>query len=316
MVCCCIAHCFATKTMSTTPIKQRATKWNDGDRAKFFNLYKTNKIDIKQTDPKYIYSIRDKYWPGRANKTFSSNWKTSVANIHLEGNLNGARAAAAKNSEEADDVEEEDIDDTKMPASSVDEGLASAFKATSIFRPHSLKSERPYMISTYPKDDKNMCEIELTLGGYVPDDDAVQSFVSEDRNSINISVGTIKKFADLRRKGRQLGANFHVNDVRYNAYGDSVQKVRQNDKEKLKGQHYFDDGQEIILPFPCVCTIVKKKLHHHPVAIHEGHHQFYTWYTLVLEGVERRVSMEYGAHSATYTYQEDEAGPNDSDEEL
>ena len=82
-----------------------------------------------------------------------------------------------------------------------------------------------------------------------------------------------------------------------------MQKIRKNDKEKLRGEYYFEDPQEIILSFACERTIVEKKLHHLAVAGHtvDGvqHHQFKTWYTILLEGVERRIGVEHAAHSAT-----------------
>lgn len=78
-----------------SPTKQPATKWNDGDRAKFIELYNSNKINIENSDPAYIRSIRDKYWPGRSDRTFLSNWKTTVANILTQESWKGKRAKAA-----------------------------------------------------------------------------------------------------------------------------------------------------------------------------------------------------------------------------
>ena len=53
-------------------------------------------------------------------------------------------------------------------SASVGEDLAGALNDSSICKSHSLKKTVPYMINTFPKDDKNMCEVELTLDGFFP----------------------------------------------------------------------------------------------------------------------------------------------------
>lgn len=201
-------------------------------------------------------------------------------------------------------------------SATADEDLARSLRDTHIHKDHSLKNVVPFKISTYPRDDRNLVEVELQLGGFVRDESAIQAVVAEDGNSLNATVGSHKHFANEARMGKQLGPNFHEDDVRYNAYRDGVQKVRRDDKEKLKGKYYFDEPQEIALPMPCLRTIVKKKLHHHPTSTYDGQDQFMTWYTLVLEGAERRIGVEHAAHSAAYdrTPDEDDIRPADSDE--
>ena len=204
-----------------------------------------------------------------------------------------------------------------MPSSG-DNDLAKAFKDVAIYKPHSLKKEVPFSISTFHKDDKNMVEVELATDGYFSSGEAIQTVVSDDQNSLNVAVGTCKQFASTGRKARQLGANYHEQNVRKHAYDDTVQGIRKIDNQKLRGEYYYEDPQEIVLPFKCERTIVKKKLHHHPVAVHVvrgvQYHQFKTYYTILLEGVERRIGVEHEAHSATYEYTADELRPNDSDE--
>ena len=57
----------------------RTPKWGNALKAEFRQHIEQRRINPNRTDRDYILKIRDKFYPGRADKTFIANYNSSVA---------------------------------------------------------------------------------------------------------------------------------------------------------------------------------------------------------------------------------------------
>ena len=81
--------------MSKSPARSAETsaRWNDADRKFFREKVDAGIIDIDDTTPRYIDSIRQKFWGGKKPITFRDNYRTFAATLRTEREASGARAS-------------------------------------------------------------------------------------------------------------------------------------------------------------------------------------------------------------------------------
>ena len=70
-------------------------QWGQAGREKIFNLARSGLIDIEDTSPANIDSIREVYFKHRDIKNFRRNFRETVASYDLETEYSGARRREA-----------------------------------------------------------------------------------------------------------------------------------------------------------------------------------------------------------------------------
>lgn len=72
--------------------KETSARWNHTDRDTFKLKADAGLIDINNTTPAYIETIRVKYWGSKRPDTFKNNFRTRAAELRLEREAAGQRA--------------------------------------------------------------------------------------------------------------------------------------------------------------------------------------------------------------------------------
>ena len=79
--------------MSKSPgcSKETSARWNEADRFFFREKVDAGIIDIDNTTPSYIDSIRLKFWGEKKPVTFHDNYRKFAASLQTEREASGAR---------------------------------------------------------------------------------------------------------------------------------------------------------------------------------------------------------------------------------
>jgi hypothetical protein len=72
-------------------LKETSARWNEADRFFFRERVDAGIIDIDNTTPSYIDSIRLKFWGKKKPVTFHDNYRKFAASLQTEREASGAR---------------------------------------------------------------------------------------------------------------------------------------------------------------------------------------------------------------------------------
>ena len=171
----------------------------------------------------------------------------------------------------ADDIWDEDDNDTKMPPKLKTTGAAKtpvAPPATPLesltgrmdklrvkeVKPFSFDVTVPTMTKEYCKNNRDKVEVEFI--SHPMGKDFFDIGLSDDGMEATIKVATPSLMGEEKRMKHQMGGQYRQNDPRALVHAGVVQKIRT--KSKAKNGKHWGDPQSVMLPAKCEGPPVKK----------------------------------------------------------